>query len=67
MSRYLWLQVTPDKYELPVAVSDTAEGLGRIVGVSRHTVIKGVWLFEKGLIKRSIYVRVPDPDCVGGV
>lgn len=67
MCKYLWLQVTPDKYELPVAVADTAEQLAKVAGVQISTVVKCVRLVELGINKRSIYVRVPDPDCVGGV
>lgn len=42
---YLWLAVTPDQYELPLAVADTAEQLGALIGLKRGSVIS---LVERG-------------------
>lgn len=36
--RYLWMAVTADEYELPLAVEDTAAALARWLGVSENTV-----------------------------
>ena len=36
--RYLWMAVTADEYELPLAVEDTAAELARRLGVSENTV-----------------------------
>ena len=36
--RYLWMAVTADEYELPLAVEDTAAALARRLGVSEDTV-----------------------------
>ena len=36
--RYLWLAVTADEYELPLAVENTAAELARRLGVSENTV-----------------------------
>lgn len=36
--RYLWMAVTADEYELPLAVEDTAAALTRRLGVSENTV-----------------------------
>lgn len=38
----LWLMVTKDKYQLPLAVADTAAELAQIVGVKPCTIIKSV-------------------------
>lgn len=38
----LWLMVTKDKYQLPLAVADTAAELAQIVGVKPCTIIKNV-------------------------
>lgn len=35
---YLWLAVTANEYELPLAVEDTAAALARRLGVSEDTV-----------------------------
>ena len=37
----IWMKVTDDKYELPVAVADTAEELARIVGLGAVTLFVG--------------------------
>ena len=39
MGKYLWLAVTADEYELPIAVADTARELGEKYGVTADTVI----------------------------
>lgn len=39
MKRYLWLAVTPDKYELPLAVAESAGKLAMILGITRENVI----------------------------
>lgn len=36
--QYLWMAVTADEYELPLAVEDTASALARRLGVSEDTV-----------------------------
>ena len=36
--RYLWLAVTADDYDLPLAVENTAAELARRLGVSEDTV-----------------------------
>ena len=38
----LYLLVTKDKYQLPLAVADTAEELAQIVGVSAPTIFKSL-------------------------
>ena len=35
----LYLATTQDKYELPIAVSETPEGLAEMMGVSRRSVL----------------------------
>lgn len=47
----LWLAVTPDKYELPIAVADTARELSKILGLSSHQVTSLYHLHNKGEIK----------------
>jgi ribosomal protein L7Ae-like RNA K-turn-binding protein len=36
--KYLWLAVTPDEYELPLIVADSAAELGRKCGISKSTI-----------------------------
>lgn len=52
MGEYLWLAVTPDKYELPVAVADTAMELGRMLGMKGNMVSKMYCHHQKGKFKK---------------
>lgn len=56
--KYLWLAVTADKYELPLAVTDTAEELGRIYGVTDVTIYNAVTKRHNGRCNGFKYVRV---------
>lgn len=60
----LYLAVTPDKYELPIAVRDNPTDLGNIFGVTRTTVSTSIHKNSPG--KRSgvkfIRVEVDDED-----
>ena len=49
----LWLMVTKDKYQLPLAVADTAEELAEMVGVRPSTIVKSVTHRKK-----SRYIRI---------
>ena len=54
----LYLKVTRDKYELPVAVADTPSELAKMVGVDRSSVTHS--LHEEW--KRPTYVAVEVED-----
>ena len=54
---FVWLKVTTDRYELPVAVADTGEELARICGVSGNNVYSTMSK-AKRLGHRCQYVRV---------
>lgn len=41
-SEYLWLAVTADEYELPIAVADTSIELGQMLGVSDSTIAASI-------------------------
>lgn len=55
--RKLYLAVTPDKYELPVAVADTAEGLADQIGTTKGTILS-VISHAKQHKRRSVYHRL---------
>lgn len=52
MGEYLWLAVTPDKYELPIAVADSAAELGRMLGTQGHLIYKMYYCHNKYKLKR---------------
>lgn len=61
----VWMEVTQDKYELPVAVADTARELGKIRGVSKNCIISTISHCKKGNTKKSKYIKVEIPDEMG--
>lgn len=48
----LWLAVTPDEYELPIAVADTAKELSHMLGMKSHAVTELYHKHNKGVYKR---------------
>lgn len=49
----LWLAVTPDKYELPIAVADTQQKLADMLGVTSSTIAHKAYAYVHGLIKKE--------------
>ncbi|MBQ8429096.1 MAG: hypothetical protein IJX30_03255 [Clostridia bacterium] len=54
----LYLKVTGDLYELPLAVADSVEELARMCGVSESTIYSSVYRHRKGQLKFSRYICV---------
>jgi len=55
---YLWLWVTKDKYQLPIAVACSSRELAMITGRNLNTIQSSVSRWESGKLKKSSYVRV---------
>ena len=56
---YYWLEITQDKYELPLAVADTARELANLRGLKKEAVTTAVWRYEHlGIGTRFRRVRV---------
>lgn len=56
------MEVTQDKYELPVAVADSAVELSRIVGATVNNIRSSAHHKSHGKQKRSRFVRVEAED-----
>ena len=54
----MWLAVTPDQYELPLAVADTAEQLAAMFGLTRGSVINLVSKNAPGTQSGRKFVKV---------
>lgn len=53
MTRYIWMEVTPDRYELPVAVADSLRALARLRGVTPAAISHSVHKFgDRGKYRR---------------
>lgn len=58
----VWMLVTKDKYQLPIAIADTSKELAKICGVSNRTVISGALRDKSGAVKKSRYIKVVVDD-----
>ena len=59
MKKYLYLLVSRDEYELPIAVSESPTEIAKCAGTTPDTVVSSAGKVEKGYIKKSIFRRVP--------
>lgn len=59
IAKYIWMAVTPDEYELPLAVADTARELGKIYGITAKTVMTSEFRRENGRDSGRKFVKVP--------
>ena len=57
-SRYLYMLVTKDKYELPIMVEDSPSVLAKKLGENRVTIMSACIQAERGKVIRSKYRRV---------
>lgn len=58
MGKYLWMLVEADKYELPLAVADSARELGEMVGSNKHNVETNVCKGSNGRLSGVKYLKV---------
>lgn len=56
--RVIWMEITRDKYRLPVAVADSANELARMTGRNAKSIMKQVRSAEKGETQKSRWIRV---------
>ena len=54
----IWLKVTSDEYELPLAVADTATELARLCGVTVNTIYAQMSRVRAGTLPSCPYVCV---------
>lgn len=62
MGKYLWLAVTPDELELPLAVAETADELGKMLGISGNTIMASEFRGAGGRCSGRKFVKVPRED-----
>lgn len=59
VSKYLWLAVTADEYELPLAVADTSRELGKMLGLSHNTIEVAAYRDVSGKTNGRKFIKVP--------
>ena len=55
--RTVYMAVSPDRYELPIAVRDTAAELGKLFGISRTTVLSNIADGRSGVRRGAKFVK----------
>lgn len=54
----LYLAVTPDRYELPLAVCLSADELGRCFGMKGCSVLRDIWRKSEGKMRGAKFIRI---------
>ena len=58
MEKVIWMEVTNDEYDLPLAFANCATQLADMVGVKRNAVFEAVSKWKAGKTKTCRYRRV---------
>lgn len=58
----IWLKVTKDKYEFPVAIGNSAADLARKIGQHPNTIISTYYKWTHGVLKTCPYRKVEEED-----
>lgn len=58
MKKYLWMKVTKDKYQLPIAVGESARELSEMCDVDISTIFKAISRNEDKENNRCGWVKV---------
>ena len=53
----LYLAITPDRYELPLAVCDSPGELARCYGVSKSCVLSNITHGDSGKVRGAKFIR----------
>lgn len=56
-SRFVWMKVSDDEYELPVAVADSLAALARLCGVTEASIYSSMSKARHG-IRKTLYRKV---------
>lgn len=58
----VFMQVTRDRFELPVCVADSREELARLCGVTLSTICKGLRRRWDGLPSKWVAVKIEENE-----
>lgn len=58
MKRYLWLAVTPDKYEFPIYIEDSCTKLSNKLGITTSALIASITRNNPGTNAGRKIIRV---------
>lgn len=55
---YVYMMVTKDKYQLPVAFADSCKELSEMTGVNEGKILSAIYKSEKRHSKKSRWIKV---------
>jgi len=58
----IWMEVSKDRYELPVVVADSCAELARRCGVKKNSIFMHVSRCRRGQIRQQRFVKVEVED-----
>ena len=58
----VWMKVTRDQYELPIAIADSPQELSMLVGSNADNINACIAKVAAGVTKKSQYVKVEIED-----
>jgi len=59
---FVWMEITKDKYELPIHIADSAKELAELTGAKNATTILSAIYHANKRGGRCKYIRVPITD-----
>ena len=65
MGKHLWIKVSHDKYELPLAVGETLEELAEMCNTTKNAITTSRYHYHIGRIGFTPYrkVEIDDDEC----
>ena len=58
----IWMEVTRDKYELPIVIADDAKELARITGADVRVIYSSASHYKRGDISKTRFHRIEIPE-----
>lgn len=58
----LWMKVTNDKYELPIAIAESAYELADMLGINANVIYSQMSHFKAGRTKSCPYIQIKEGD-----
>lgn len=59
---YVWIAVSQDEYELPIAVADSGTELAEILGIDKRTIFSTRSHYKDGTLKSCRYHKIEVDD-----
>ena len=62
MIRTVYMEITTDKYQLPIAIADSVAELAKMRGIKPATISSNIYHFNCGKVNKSKYIKVEIKD-----